>query len=103
MRRYFPPAGIAAIFAFLGALIVFCIAFDVTHATPGRESAIAAIAAVAPFVSLFVPLFIVFSAPFFTRNTQKPNHPRINHLRIAGKYQEQGLIAERGLSPLRLR
>ena len=95
---------LVAAFAFLGAAIVFCIAFPVTHGAHERSSAIAAIAAVGPFVPLFFSLFTVFAVvPFLARNTEKPNHPRINHLRIAGKYRPQGFTARECFSPLRLR
>lgn len=91
MKRDFLPAGIAAMLVVFCALIVFCIAFRVTHGTDAMASAIAAIAAGLPSVT------------FFTRKTEKPNHPRIEHLRIAGKYQGQRFSAEVGVSPLRLR
>lgn len=91
MKRNFLPAGIAAIFVVVCALIVFCIAFGATHGTDAMASLIAAIAAGLPCV------------PFSKRKTQKPNYPRIEHLRIAGKYQGQRFSAEVGFSPLRLR
>lgn len=54
---------------------------------------------------MFVALGIVFAAAVFARKPplRSPNYPRIEHLRIAGKYQAAGRFGETGISALHLR
>lgn len=57
-----------------------------------------------------IPVFVASAAALgvavaaLGRRPQRPsNYPRIDHLRIAGKYHAAGRFGEMGISPLRLR
>jgi hypothetical protein len=61
-------------------------------------------------VGAMIPIFIALAVsvgvavPASRRKSLRPpNCPRIEHLRIAGKYQAVGTSAEMGISPLHLR
>jgi hypothetical protein len=60
-------------------------------------------ASIAPFIAPFVALFVIFVAASRRKPLRSSNYPRIEHLRIAGKYQAGGRSAEMGFSPLHLR
>jgi hypothetical protein len=83
----------------VGALIASWVAFERPYGTIGTIAA-----GIAPFMALIVALGIVFAGAALARKPLRPsNYPRIEHLRIAGKYQTGGRSAEIGFSPLHLR
>ena len=85
-------------------LLAFCtlIASWVVFERPyGTIATIAA--SIAPFVAPFVVLGVALAAAFSKRKPLRSNYPRIEHLRIAGKYQAVGTSADIGISPLHLR
>lgn len=79
------------------ALIASLLVFERHYGTVGAIAA-----GLAPFVALFAALGVVFAAVFARKPLRPTNYPRIDHLRIAGKYQAAGRFGETGLSPLRL-
>ncbi|HXX21071.1 MAG TPA: hypothetical protein VEJ46_16840 [Candidatus Acidoferrum sp.] len=79
------------------ALIASWVVFERPYGTIGTIAA-----SLAPFIAPFVVLFVIFVAAA-KRKPLSPNYPRIEHLRIAGKYQAVGRFGEMGISPLHLR
>ena len=102
MKRYILPATVFAVLLFAFCCYVFWAAFETRH---GANWIIVAIAAQA---GTLIPLAVVFGVVFAAvasaqKPPRSPNYPRIEHLRIAGKYQPVGTSAEIGISPLHLR
>lgn len=80
-------------------VIASWVVFERPYGTMGTIAA-----GMAPCIALFVALGIVFAGVVFARKPLRPtNYPRIEHLRIAGKYQAAGRFGEVGVSPLYLR
>jgi hypothetical protein len=101
-RHYFLV--FAAVFIFMASVAVFILCFDLRYGSSGAVMAvIAAGAAGAPFIiSIATAIAIAIFVPMFARKPLQPaNYPRIEHLRIAGKYAPTS-AAKIGLSPLRL-
>jgi len=96
-RAYFSLAiGLFAIFAELGAVAVWTWTFA-GHASSARDAVLALIATFTPFVAVLLVL-----APVLAADYKRPSKlPRIENLRIAGKYS--GKAAAMGISPLDLR
>jgi uncharacterized membrane protein len=80
------------------ALIASWVVFERPYGTVGSIAG-----GVAPFVALFAALGIVFAGVFARKPSRPANYPRVDHLRIAGKYQAAGRFGETGISPLHLR
>lgn len=81
------------------ALIASWVVFERPYGTMGTIAA-----SIAPFTAIFVGLGVVFVGAAFARKPlRSPNFPRIEHLRIAGKYDVVGRFGETGVSPFRLR
>jgi uncharacterized membrane protein len=81
------------------ALTASWVVFERPYGTIGTIAA-----SIAPFIGAFVVLGIVFAGAASTRKPlRSSNYPRIEHLRIAGKYHAVGTSAEMGFSPLHLR
>ena len=80
------------------ALIASWVVFERPYGTIGTIAA-----SLAPFIALFVVLFVVAVAAARRKPRRSPNYPRIEHLRIAGRYQAMGRFGETGISPLHLR
>lgn len=80
------------------ALIASWVVFERPYGTIGTIAA-----SIAPFIGLFVVLFVIFVAAATRKPLRSPNYPRIEHLRIAGKYHAVGRYGEMGSSPLHLR
>lgn len=81
------------------ALTASLVVFERPYGTIGTIAA-----SIAPFIGAFVVLGIVFAGAALARKPlRSPNYPRIEHLRIAGKYQAVGRFGEMGISPLHLR
>lgn len=102
LKRYVLPVAV-----FSTILLAFCvIAFRVVFERPyGTSGTIVAIIAQA---GAFIPLAVVFgitlaAAASARKPLRSPNYPRIEHLRIAGKYHAVGRYGEVGISPLHLR
>jgi len=104
LKRYFLPAVISAIFVFFCSVIAFWVVFEMPYGT-SRTTIVAIIAQ----AGAFIPLAVVLGISIWAASTHKPlrssNYPRIEHLRIAGKYNYHavGGSAEMGISPLHLR
>jgi len=81
------------------ALIASWVVFERPYGTIGTIAA-----SIAPFIGPFVVLGIALTAAASRRKPlRSSNYPRIEHLRIAGKYQTVGRLGEMGISPLHLR
>ena len=95
LKRYFLPAAVSVIF--LASCSVFVLGVVLVGAAHDRDySTIGAI------VPIIIALGIGVAVPALRRKSLRPsNYPRIEHLRIAGKYH--GTSAEMGISPLHLR
>jgi hypothetical protein len=96
---------LAAISSFL--VLVFCtymfwVVFERPSGTMGTTVAVIVAQATALGVAPFVALFVVFAGR--RKPLRPPNYPRIEHLRIAGRYQpERRFSADIGVSPLHLK
>jgi len=102
LKRYFLSAAIFAIFVLFCSVYVFCVVFERRYGTSGTTIvaiiAQATVLGVGPFVA------IVAALAFTRKSLRPPNYPRIEHLRIAGKYHPvRRFSAEIGISPLHLR
>jgi hypothetical protein len=91
----------AAVFIFMASVAVFILRFDLPYGSSGAVMAV--IAAGAPFIiSIATAIAIAIFVPMFARKPLQPaNYPRIEHLRIAGKYAPTS-AAKMGVSPLHL-
>lgn len=90
-KRYLLAAAVLfTVAAFLG-VFALCVTIDRHYGSNGTVVAVVAAAAV---LAALVPLFTRESSP-------APNYPRIEHLRIGGKFASSS-AASVGISPLRL-
>jgi hypothetical protein len=98
-RHYFLV--FAAVFIFMASVAVFILCFDLRYGSSGAVMAV--IAAAAPFIiSIATAIAIAILVPMFARKPLQPaNYPRIEHLRIAGKYAPTS-ASKMGVSPLHL-
>lgn len=102
LKRYFLLAAVSTIVWAFCSVIALCVFFDRRNST--IETIVAIIAQ--PAVLGVGPFIAIVAAFAFTRKSLRPrpsNYPRIEHLRIAGKYHAVGSSAEMGISPLHLR
>lgn len=102
-KRYFLT--LAVVFAAVAFALVFalCAAIDHRLFSSGAHTGLAGaiIDAWMPLFAAFLPILIaVFVVTL--KPVRRPNHPRIEHLRIAGKYTSTG-ASKMGVSPLQLR
>jgi len=109
-KRYFRTVAVFAILLAFCAVIASWVVFERPYGTIGTIAA-----SIAPFIGTFVALGTAFFGAFvalgialaaaaFTRKPlRSPNYPRIEHLRVAGKYHAAGRYGEMGSSPLHLR
>jgi len=97
MKRSFRAVDVVAIVLAICALIASWVVFERPYGTMGHLAA-----GISPFVALFAALGIIFAGIFARKPIRPSNYPRIEHLRIAGKYQPAGRFGETGISPLRL-
>ena len=97
MKRSFRAVDLVAIVLAICALIASWVAFERPYGTVGAIAA-----GVAPFVTLFAAFGVIFAGIFARKPLRPTNYPRIEHLRIAGKYQAAGRFGETGISPLHL-
>ena len=101
LKRYFLPAVIFTIFAYFFSVIVFWVVFERPYGTSGTT--------IAAIIAAYIPVAVVLGISIHAASTRKAlrssNYPRIEHLRIAGKYQYHAVrsSAEMGISPLHLR
>ena len=100
LKRYFLPAVIFAIFVFFCIVYVFWVVFDRRYGTSGTT--IVAIVTIIALAGVWVPLGIAVAAST-RRPLRPPNYPRIEHLRIAGKYHSVRRFSVEEISPLHLR
>ena len=90
----------------LAIILSFCtviaswVVFERPYGTIGTIAA-----SIAPCIGSFVALGIVLAAPAFRRKPfRSSNYPRIEHLRIAGRYHPvRRFSADMGISPLHVR
>lgn len=103
-RHYFFLALAVLMFMASVAVFILCFAIERRHDSNGAVIAvIAAIAAAGANIPIWVGVAVAILAPMFARkSSQAVNYPRIEHLRIAGKYAPTG-AAKTGVSPLHLR
>lgn len=81
------------------ALVASWVVFERPYGTTGTIAS-----SIAPFIGIFLALGIVFAGAAFARKPIPPsNYPRMEHLRIAGKYHATGRFGEAGTSPFHLR
>ncbi len=103
LKRYFLPAAIFAVFVLFCSVFAFWVVFEMRYGTT-RTTIVGVIAQAGAFIPLAVVLFIIWAAS--TRKPPRsPNYPRVEHLRIAGRYdyRAERSSAEIGISPLHLR
>ena len=98
MKRSFRTVDVVLIVLAICALVAAWVVFERPYGTMGMIAA-----EFAPFVGAFVALGVIFAVVFAREPLRPANYPRIEHLRIAGKYQAAGRFGEMGISPLRLR
>lgn len=92
-KRHFLVLAAAFIFVTFAALFVLCLAIDLRYGSNVAATAVA----------VAVPIWVAIWAAMFTRKPSHPaNYPRIEHLRIAGKYASTS-AAKMGVSPLHLK
>jgi hypothetical protein len=98
-KHYFFLALAALTFMASVAVFILCFAIDRRYGSNGGV-----IAAAGAGIPIWVGVAVAIFAPmFFVRKPSQPvNYPRIEHLRIAGKYAPTG-AAKIGVSPLHLR
>jgi hypothetical protein len=105
-KRYFLLVTISAILLVFCSMIVLFVAFDRPYGTIWPVAAIIAqvvALGIAPFLAIGTGLILALGAASKPKSLRPPNYPRIEHLRIAGKYQAvRRFSAEMGISPLRL-
>jgi len=89
---------LAVVFTAVAFALVFalCAAIDRWFFSNGAKMGVAA-----DLIASFMPIAIAIAA-LMRKSPQRPNYPRIEHLRIAGKYAPTG-TAKMGVSPLYLR
>ena len=101
LKRYFPIAAAFTILLAFCAEIALWVVLERPYGTIGTIAA-----SIAPFIGPFVALGIAVAAgaavAFTRKPLRSPNYPRIEHLRIARKYQAVGRYGEMGISPLHL-
>lgn len=92
-----------AVLMFMAFVAVFILSFAIDRRYGSNGAAIAA-AWVGSAVAIFVPIAVVIVVPLMSagKSSQRVNYPRIEHLRIAGKYAPTS-AAKIGVSPLNLR
>jgi hypothetical protein len=91
-KHYFLPVAVAFFLAVFSALLVLGMAIDRRY---GSDTA--------TLVALGTAFALAIWPAMFMRKRSRPaNYPRIEHLRIAGKYAPTG-AAKMGVSPLHLR
>jgi len=104
-KHYF--LALAMVFVALAFALVFvlCVAIE-RHLSATAASAGVAAGIIASWTPIAVGVFLPIAAALFLMRKPsrppRPNHPRIEHLRIAGKYAPTG-SAKMGVSPLDLR
>jgi hypothetical protein len=91
-RHHFPAFAAAFIFVAFVALLVLCVTIDLRY---GSNAA-------ATTVAVAVPFWAIWAVMFTRKPSHRANYPRIEHLRIAGKYTSTG-AAKIGVSPLHLK
>ena len=100
-KRSFRAVEVFAILLAICTLIASWVVFERPLGTIGTIAA-----GIAPFIAVFAGVGVVFAGAAWAAFARKPsrsqNYPRIEHLRIAGKYQTSR-PAEMGFSPLHLR
>ena len=89
-----------AVLIFMASVAVFIVCFDLRYRSNGA-AIVAAWAGIA--VTMFVPIWAAIFLPLMAARkvSQRVNYPRIEHLRIAGKYAPTN-AAKLGVSPLHL-
>ena len=92
-----------AVLTFMASVAVFILSFAIDRRGGSNGAVIAIIAAAGANIPIWVGVAVAIFAPMFGRKpSQAANYPRIEHLRIAGKYAPTG-AAKIGVSPLHLR
>jgi len=106
-KQYF--LGLAVLFTAVAFALMFalCAAIERRFFSNGAYIGVAGdvIATFMPVaIALFMPIGVAIAiiAISMRKPSQRPNHPRIEHLRIAGKYASTG-AAKMGVSPLYLK
>ena len=103
-KHYF--LALAVVFTAVAFALAFALCAAINHwfFSNGAKMGVAGdfIASFMPIaVAIFMPIAIAIAA-LMRKSPQRPNYPRIEHLRIAGKYAPTG-ASKVGVSPLHLR
>jgi hypothetical protein len=92
----------AAVFIFMVSVAVFVLCMAAPFQSHRWSAAVIAAGSAGTMVPIFVAIFLAMAVPMLARKPSQPvNYPRIEHLRIAGKYAPAN-PAKIGVSPLRL-
>jgi len=94
-RRYFIAAVVICTFAAFCGIVALVVVIDRRFESDGTMVAI-----LVPILAV-VPGLALLTLALARKPTRRPNYPRIEHLRIAGKYSPSG-GADVGISPLHL-
>jgi hypothetical protein len=88
---------------FMASVAVFIVCFSTDPRYRSNAAVISLIAAAGSGIPIWVGVFFAIFAPMIAREpSHRANYPRIDHLRIAGKYTPTS-AAKIGVSPLHLR
>lgn len=99
-KRYFFLA--LAVLAFMASVAVFILSFVIDQRYRSNAAVIAVISAAGAGIPIWIGVAVAIFAPMLARKpSQRVNYPRIEHLRIAGKYAPTA-AAKIGVSPLHL-
>lgn len=94
---------LALAFTLMAFVAVFILWFAIDQRYRSNGAVIAVIGAAGAGIPIWIGVAVAIFAPMFARKPSQPvNYPRIEHLRIAGKYAPTG-AAKIGVSPLHLR
>lgn len=99
-KQYFFLA-LAAVLTFMASVAVFILCFSIGQRYGSNGAVIAVIAAAGAGIPIWVGVGVAIFAPMLFVRKPPVNYPRIEHLRIAGKYEPTG-AAKMGVSPLHL-
>jgi hypothetical protein len=93
-----------AVFTFMASVAVFILCFATDQRHGSNSAVIAVIAAAGGGIPIWIGVAVAIFAPIMSarKPSQRVNYPRIEHLRIAGKYAPTD-AAKIGVSPLYLR
>jgi NADH:ubiquinone oxidoreductase subunit K len=93
---------LASVFIFMASVAVFILCFSIDQRNGSNRTVIAIVASAGASIPIWICVAVAIFVPMFSqKSSQRVNYPRIEHLRIAGKYAPTS-AAKIGVSPLHL-